>query len=93
MGKIYIGDEGTELIVDCGSDISSATVHVIKVRFPDGTEESWSADIYNTNYLKRVLDDDDLSQTGEHFGQAYVETPSGKWSGETFAFDVERLWG
>lgn len=46
MGQItkpYVGDVGTEIILDCKVDISSATIKQIKCRKPNGTEVSWNA--------------------------------------------------
>lgn len=93
MSKTYVGDVGTALIVDCGTDISDATVHVIKVTFPDGTEKEWQAEIHEINYLKYILTEEDTRQRGTYTAQAYVETPDGKWYGETFKRYVYPLGG
>ena len=38
--KVYVGDAGTVLTLDCGQDISAATARAILVRKPDGTTTS-----------------------------------------------------
>ena len=50
--KYYENDIGTEIIVDCGEDISLATGTTLEVQKPGGEAVSWVASIYQTNYLK-----------------------------------------
>ncbi len=78
--KVYKGDEGTEIIVDCGEDISAATDQVLKVYKPVSLAEvEWAASIYNTNYLKHTIVTDDLDEVGVYKIQPYM-TLSG-WTG------------
>jgi hypothetical protein len=86
--KIYINDEGTLFRVDCETDISSATVFKIKVKKPDDTEVEWNGALYGTQYIDYTIQTDDLDQAGNYVAQAYIETIQGKWSGESFNFEV-----
>lgn len=91
MSKIYVGDVGTEILADCGTNITDAIAQAIKVTFPDGTQKEWPAQVYETDYLKYTLMAEDTVQAGVYTAQTYVETASGKWSGETFKFRVYAL--
>ena len=90
MGKkIYIGDTGTELILDTNEDITGSTVS-IEVKKGDGTIDEWTGcTIYDTTKVKYVLDSDDLNCAGIYKVQAHVTLLSG-WSGlgETAEFQV-----
>jgi len=41
--KLYTGDTGTAIILDCGTNISSASATTIEVRKPDGSAATWAA--------------------------------------------------
>ena len=87
--KIYVGDIGTDIIVDCGSDISTATVHELKVKKPDRTIVTWSADILNTKFIKHITVSGDLNQSGTYTIQSHIVIPSvGEWLGESASFVV-----
>ncbi len=88
MNKIYKGDVGTLFIVDCGTDISSATIKKIKFKLPDGSVVDRTGIISGTNFLNYNLVAEDTLISGNVSAQAYIETPAGKWSGETFYFEI-----
>jgi len=88
VSKIFVGDTGTAIIVDCGSDISTATVHDIKVRKPNGDVVVWSASIYQNNFLKYITVDGDLNLAGDYFVESIITLPSWKGTGETDRFTV-----
>lgn len=90
-GKIYVGDVGTEIIIDMGSDISDATITTLKVKKSD-KETTWAATIHDTNFLKYAIVADDLDVSGKYFIQPYLETPSWQGHGETVSFEVYELW-
>ena len=77
--KVYAGDVGTEIILNCGSDISGATATLIKAKKPDGTTVNWTAAVYNSNYLRYVTEAGDLDQAGRFYLQASLTL--GGWSG------------
>lgn len=92
MTKIYVGDVGTEIILDCGQSIASATTTDIKVTKPNNTTDTWTGSIYNTNYIKYTIQTGDLDVVGPWLLQAYVVTPSGTWRGETAKMEVYQVF-
>ena len=81
--KYYVGDVGTELILDTCVDITTATLVQIMVQKPDDTEEIWAANIYDTTHVRHVIQDGDWDQEGRYRYQAYVEMPSWEGRGDT----------
>jgi hypothetical protein len=79
MAKYYVGDIGTEIIVDCGTAIGGATNLKLKVKKPDSTEVEWTATIDGTDNLKYTTVSGDFNLSGTYFLQAAL-TLSG-WSG------------
>lgn len=93
VDKIYVGDTGTVLKVDCEVDISDATLAQIHVQKPDGeTEVQWTGTITGGKYIQYTTIEGDLDQIGYYYAQSYIETPSGKWHGEMFNFQVYALY-
>jgi hypothetical protein len=45
--QFFAGDIGTDIICECGENITGATGTIIKYKKPDGAEGQWVADIYN----------------------------------------------
>lgn len=90
--KIYVGDTGTAIIVDCGSGLEGATVAVLSVRKPDGFEVSWPATVIAidgaTRFLRYVTHPGDLDQPGSYKVQAHVALPGWTGRGGTFKFKV-----
>jgi len=87
--KSYVGDIGTEIIVDVGCDITDATEHKLLIKKPDLTEEEWTpTSIFGTQYLTYTVADGDFDQAGKYKLQAWVKTPDGEWYGETAEFRV-----
>lgn len=91
-GKIYKNDIGTLFRIDCGSDITGATIHEIQIRKPDATEVIWPATMFGTNYLDYIVVAGDLNQSGSYSGHSFVLLPSGQWRGELFKFSVYEKW-
>lgn len=90
--KFYIGDDGTGLIVNLGTDIDGATDTKLKVRKPDRQEVEWPASVVEIdgakNFLKYITQTGDLDQVGTYKLQASLTL--GPWSGlgETTSFQV-----
>jgi len=79
MGKIYIGDVGTEIIINLQTDITTATNILLNVKKPNGTDATWIPAIYDEKYLRYIIQSGDFNQYGR-----YVIQPSltlGIWSG------------
>jgi hypothetical protein len=83
VDKIYVGDVGLAILLDCGSDVSDATSPKIKCLKPNGTEVDWDAEIYSIDgeakYLRYLTQASDLNQAGRYRLQASL-TLFG-WSG------------
>ncbi len=81
--KIYVGDIGTVITLDCGQDISAATARAILVRKPDGTTTSWAAAPSGTNFISYTTLAGTLDQSGVWKLQSHITLPSGARKGET----------
>ena len=79
MISVFMLDIGTSIILDCGVDVSLASVCNIKVRKPNGTIVFWPAVAHETNYIKHTVLSGELDQTGVWRLQASVTIPG--WSG------------
>jgi len=88
--KHYENEIGTAIILETGSDISTATVHKIFLRNPDGLVVEKAATIEGTQNLQYITVDQDLVPSGEWKAQGYIELPSG-WKGYTETADFTIL--
>ncbi len=86
--KIYVGDIGTEILVDCAADISTASNPVIEVKKPDGTVVQWPATLQGTTTLRYVTQAGDLDQEGRYLVQARPNILGWSGRGETARFVV-----
>ena len=82
MTTVFVGDVGTEISLDCGVDVSTATVRNIIVRKQNGSKLTWGAVADGTNAIKHVSILGDLDAPGTWKLQAYVEMPGWKGFGE-----------
>lgn len=82
----YVGDDGTEVSLDCGVNISTAIVRKIKVTKPDGVASELAADADGTTAIKGVMGV--LDQAGEWRLQAYIEMPGWKGRGKPCVMTV-----
>lgn len=92
MSKTYIGDTGTEVILDCGQDVSSASARTIEARKPDGSTVSWPAVAEGANGIKATSAADTFDQAGAWRLQARVTIGAGTWRGETATLRVFEHW-
>ena len=88
MSTVFIGDTGTEIVLDCGIDVSTATVRNIIVRKHNGTKVTWGAVADGTTAIKYVTSAGDLDVPGTWKLQAYVEMPGWKGLGEVATLTV-----
>jgi len=65
----YVSEYGTEIIGDCGVDISSCNSCSIFYKKPDSTEGMWSGTTYtisgSTNYVRYVTVSGDIGATDQ----------------------------
>lgn len=90
---IFVGDKGTEIILDTTEDISTATLVQIRAVKPDATVTSWTGAIYLTTKVKYTsnLVTSDFDQNGTWVLQAYVEMPDWVGYGNKVELEVEPL--
>jgi hypothetical protein len=86
--KSFVGDIGTRITLDCGTNISAASALSIEVRKPDGTATSWTATLSGTDSLYFDTVADTLDQAGDWRLQAKVVIGTGTWRGETVLLTV-----
>jgi hypothetical protein len=86
--KVYVGDTGTAIILDCGQNVSAASARAIEVRKPDGTATSWAAVASGTDSVRFDTLAGTLDQAGDWQLQAKVTLPTGVWRGETVVLQV-----
>jgi len=90
--KTYVGNVGTVIDIDMGQDISGATTTDLYVKKPDGTEATWSGEIYGSNYIRYVIEEDDLNEAGRYYVQPYLVISDWSGYGKTVDFKVYELW-
>lgn len=90
MGTVFVGDVGTIIELDVGTDVTAATRMEIRATKPDGTKVAWTASLASgeTTVIAYVTQDGDLDQAGAWKLQAYVELPGWKGRGEIAVLDV-----
>lgn len=88
--KVYVGDTGTAINLDCGQDISAASARSIQVRKPDGTITSWPAQASGNRALRFTTEVGSLDMPGIWRLQALVTLPTGEWLGRTAELWVYR---
>ena len=91
--KYYVGNLGTEIIVDTCKDITTATKVSLMVMKPNATvAEEWVGSVYEDTKIRYVVIAGDFDVAGEYRMQAYVEMPSWQGRGSTVRFKVSDLF-
>ncbi len=86
---IYLGETDTTIELDCGVDVSAATLMQIHYRTPTGIEGNWTAAQSGPTVIYYITVANDLNEASRWQIQAYVETPDWKGYGDTSSFEVE----
>jgi hypothetical protein len=81
--KYYVGDIGTEILLDTKVDLMGGTDAKIKVMKPDGSTIEWDAAIKDITKLSHVIAAGELDQAGTYMLQASITLGSWKGRGET----------
>jgi len=89
--KLYVGDVGTEVVLECGRDLSLAENPAILVRRPDGTARTWPAETEGTR-LRYVTRQGDLTMPGMHCLQAAYSQGGFSGRGSTAELMVHRAF-
>ena len=90
--KHYIGEVGTDIVLDTGITITGATAIKIKYQKPDGTTGEWTASKNGTTKVQYTLLTGNIDQAGVWTFQAYVEVSGGKWHGQTSEINFSALF-
>lgn len=88
MTTLFVGDVGTEIALDCGVDISTATVRNIVVRKSNGAKVTWAASADGTDGVVYTTLADDINVAGPWSLQAYIEMPGWKGYGAVVKLNV-----
>lgn len=88
MTKHYVGEVGTQILLDTETALATATLVAIKVEKPDGTTATWTGAVASSTKISYTLTASDFDQAGLYKMQAYVEVDTVKWYGETFEMVV-----
>jgi len=86
--KVYQNEINKLLKLDCGEDITTATAQSVSVRKPDGTTDTWTASIVDSNYIQHATVSGDLDQNGTYLVQAVVTIDGVIRRGNTAEFYV-----
>ncbi len=78
--KYYVGDIGTDVIVDVGSDITTASLTNLSVKKPSGKEVTWVGAVVQTTKIAYTTVAGDFDEPGTYKLQSLVTLLSG-WSG------------
>jgi len=88
MTKVYVGDIGTELLLDTGQALATATALTIEVLKPDSTTASWTGAVSATTKIRFVSAAGTFNIAGEYRLQAKAVMPSGTWLGQTVSLTI-----
>jgi len=91
MDKHYLNEIGTEIIINCGSDVSTASKVEIRVLKPNG-EAVWIPDKIEKEIVTYTTKQDDFDVAGLYYIQVYVELDSWKGLGETATLRIYNKW-
>ena len=91
--KYYQNDVGTEIEVNVGSDVSTATVYRLRVKKPSGEIVTWdatlgAAGVNGITTLTYITVAGDWNEAGWYKLHSYVEMPAGTWRGDLTKFEV-----
>lgn len=107
MDKHYVGSVGKTIILDCGLDISDATITEFRVLRPgddvyvDGElirakSVVWEADKKTisgrTNYLGYITEESDLDVAGKYEIQAYIKSGTFELLGNTAYLVIQNIF-
>lgn len=85
MGKIYVGDIGTEFLLDAGQAITGATVSIAVLKPGATAEVPWSASVHTIDgaarYVRHTTVDGDLDVAGSYRLQPVIALADGTWAG------------
>ena len=93
MGKIYAGDVGVEILLNCQEDISAASVKNVIIYKPDGVELVKEALVVGGTQLQYITQEGDLDLPGVYKVQPQITLLAWAGLGETATFIVYNKGG
>ena len=94
MKKTYVGDVGTEIIIQfTGEDISSAISPTIEYRKPNGETGSWAASLSGADSLTYTTITDDLDVSGDWLFQGMPNISGFTGKGSTVRLKIYPAFG
>jgi hypothetical protein len=86
----YVGENGTYIIINVKSDISTATSLIMMVQKPSGIKVRWTASLLGLSSARYKIRRGDMNEEGTYTVQLYLEMPD--WAGWAvpITFHVER---
>ena len=88
MGKSYVGDIKTEIVLNAGVALGSPGTLKIKYQKPDGNTGEWDADVYETTKARYLIQNGDLDVPGLWIFQIYIQLAGGGWKGHGEEYEV-----
>lgn len=85
--SMFVGDIGTEILINMQRDISTATNCSLTVKKPDGTIVTWTPTIYQVKYFRYITVLNDLDQDGVY--QIQPQFTLGTWTGSGTICKIE----
>jgi len=92
MGKHYVNEIGTQILVDTNSNIKTATTVLLQVKKPSGKVINWTGTVSNTTIIKYTTKKGDLNEVGKYLLQAYVEMPGYSGRGDVTSFTIYNVF-
>src|SRR5512138_383817 len=87
--RIFVGEIGTTISLECGIDISAGTTFRIYYTKPDGTSSYWTATRSGTTVTYTTTAATDIDAAGNWTLRSYVVTPSFTRWGDPVTMVVE----
>ncbi len=91
-GKIYVGDVGTEVILDTEEDLSTATTHNILWKSPGGSG-TWVGEVVETTKVRYIIQAGDWNYPGLWKFQTSIIMPNWSGTGETAEEEIYEAFG
>ena len=89
----YVGEENTLFYIDCGIDVSQATLAEVFLKRPDGTslKKIAAPTVLNgsSDWIFFRIEESDFNQAGKYTGQAFVTLSAWSGWGKPFYINVE----
>lgn len=92
MGKHYINEIGTQILVNVTSDISTATTALLQIKKPSGTIVNWTGTVYSKTYISYIVKKGDFNEAGDYLLQSYVEMPGYSGRGDVISFKIYNVF-